>query len=101
MILIKKLKEILSSAAEMLKPIVNREITVNEYLLADIVGAKTANVVFENSKNLENLKGESDINFMWKLKKKLFPNVKDPPSAVLGKKGNLICNKNGIMNRFH
>ena len=34
------------------------------------------------------------------LRKRLFPNCKDPPAAVLDSKGNLITDSKGILGRF-
>ena len=43
--------------------------------------------------------GKIDAQKFWKLKKKIFPKIKEPPSAMLDKGGNLLITKKAIEDR--
>ena len=43
--------------------------------------------------------GKIDSQRFWKIKKKLFPKSRDPPSVMLDKEGNLLTTDKAIKNR--
>ena len=43
--------------------------------------------------------GKLDANKLWKLRKKMCPNNRDPPTAMMDKHGNLLTSDEAISNR--
>ena len=82
------------------KPVINIQIGEAEDKLSKVAGNRTKNIVEKASKELNSENGEFNSNRMWKMKKQLFPNCQDPPTAVLDSQGNLITDSKGILLRF-
>ena len=90
------LKQIKPKVIDMNKPVISLQIIAAENKLAKIVGKRNKDIIETASKDLSNQEGEFNINQLWKLKKQLFPNCKDPPAAVLDTEGNLITDSKQI-----
>ena len=97
---IKVNKQMLPSVIEMNKPVVKVMIDLLEYKLSHIQGEGKKKIIDEECEKMNNKEGQFDSVGAWKMKKRLFPNSRDSPAAVLDAHGNLITDSTGIMNRM-
>ena len=65
----------------------------SEYLCAE----KNYNKIKEEIDNIKYGEGGMSSGHLWKLKKKLSPKCRDPPTAMLDTKGNLVTTPEAIM----
>ena len=93
---LKILKEIKEVSSDMLKPILNLEITNLENLISSLQGDKCKKIMFQDMRELV-IDGAFSLNNAWKLKKKLFPRCSDSPFALNDKNGNLVADYDGIL----
>ena len=72
-----------------------------EKVKAEIAEASKRNleIIKEEISKMKPNKGGMDHNKIWKLKKRLCPNSRDPPSAMLDSKGNLLTSNKAIEER--
>ena len=65
-----------------------------EEKLADICAEENRQKILDEISGIECEEGGINSGKLWKLKKKLFPNSRDPPTAMLDPEGNLVtCEK--------
>ena len=93
---LKILKESKEVSNDMLKPVLNLEITNLENLISSLQGDKCKKIIFQDMGELVE-DGAFSLNNAWKLKKKLFPRCSDSPFALNDKNGNLVADYDGIL----
>jgi hypothetical protein len=93
---VKTLKEMIKSATDMCKGMLEMEINHYERWIAEMQGRKCVRVIEQETKGLNN-NGNFNSNFAWSLKKKLFPNYSEAPFAILNKEKQLVTDSKGIL----
>ena len=81
----------------MQKAVIQLEIDETEKRLALVQGNKFKKLLAEDMKHLLN-NGIFNLTDAWKLKKKMFPQYRDPPFALLDNSENLVTDYGGILN---
>ena len=61
-----------------------------DFEIYEIISSKNAKTVIEQMGNLDTMDGKFSQLGMWKVRKKLCPRQKDPPTAKKDEMGNLI-----------
>ena len=92
---IKQLKEIHCAVNSMQKLVIQMEIKYTEQKVAELQGNKFRRLIAENNFIRD---GAFSFNDVWKLKKKMYPQLRDAPFAVLDEKENLVTDHLGIIN---
>ena len=65
-----------------------------EEKLSDICAEENRQKILDEISGIECDEGGTHSGKLWKLRKKLFPNSRDPPTAMLDSEGNLVtCEK--------
>ena len=72
------------------------EIKIYEKWIAEMQGEKCVRLIKEGTKNLT-ANGSFNPNFVWSLKKKLFPNYSESPFAILNKDKKLVTDSKSIL----
>ena len=67
-----------------------------ETKLADLCSEKNMQILNEEISNIDSEDGGINTQRFWKLKKKLCPKIREPPSAKLDSNGKLITSKDEI-----
>ena len=76
----------------------NRELKEVEKRLADLCAKSNYEKIKEEVKNIKPDEGGLHSGKLWKLKKKLSPKCRDPPTAMTDKEGNLFTSEKDIQN---
>ena len=85
---VKKIKEMITIAGDMQKPVLRCELNRCELKAAELQGNRVKQILSEDRHLTA---GAFSFNEAWKLKKKLFPRCADAPFAVLDKNHNLVA----------
>ena len=80
----------------MCKGMLEMEINHYERWIAEMQGEKCVRLIKEGTKNLT-ANGSFNPNFVWSLKKKLFPNYSESPFAILNKDKKLVTDSKSIL----
>ena len=93
---VKTLKEIMNNANEMCRCTLEVEIRSFEKRIAEMQGQKCIQSIEEERTNLLN-DDSFNPNYVWSLKKKLFPNFSEAPFAIFNKDQQLVTDSKGIL----
>ena len=71
-----------------------------ENKLAELCAEKNIKIVRDEIKVIDNAEGGKRAEKIWKLKKKLSPMSREPPTIKHDKKGNIVSSATGLKNLY-